>query len=176
MAWLKTVAAPPMTFSGRSARACASFPLASSLARQHFLYFCPLPQKHSSFRPSVILLYRKPGERSQIPHVIDKLGLPARPAASGESGKSGEAQATETRDWRRRGGPRVSAQLYETLSERLGRLVGFEPTTSRTTIWRYYQLSYSRRVLLSVTRLSSTAHRRERARRPACGSRLARAA
>ena len=34
----------------------------------------------------------------------------------------------------------------------LGRLVGFEPTTSRTTIWRYYQLSYSRRVFFSLPR------------------------
>jgi hypothetical protein len=32
----------------------------------------------------------------------------------------------------------------------LGRLVGIEPTTSRTTIWRYYRLSYSRRIVLSL--------------------------
>ena len=32
--------------------------------------------------------------------------------------------------------------------------MGFEPTTPRTTIWRYYQLSYSRRVNISVTLLS----------------------
>jgi hypothetical protein len=40
--------------------------------------------------------------------------------------------------------------ITEGAKEHYGRLVGLEPTTSRITIWRYYRLSYSRRIVLSL--------------------------
>ena len=101
-----------------------------------------------NLHPQQIQKYEATGYGSanleQLASVADVLGVKVLFLQEPRGKSESQNKIFELEEIAERVGPQVSGLA-------LGRLVGIEPTTSRTTIWRYYRLSYSRRTAFSLT-------------------------